>query len=606
MAFNFFHIVLAMIGLGFLVFIHELGHYWVARRKGMRVEAFSIGFGRPIYSWMIDNVRWQICILPFGGYVKIAGMQKEGHLQPHEIADGFFGKGPLARIQVALAGPLVNIFFALAIFSLLWVMGGREKRFSELTNQIGWVDVQSDLYKKGIRAGDTIDQINGQKIQNFKDFLIASITSGENKTIQGYSHDYFTGTSTPFNYTLTQKKETSNKPQILGSIAPAQYLMYSAEDIPPNSAMIDSGIEDGDRILWVDGELVFSLPQLLSLVNESTVFLTVQRGDHVFQTKIPRVHLNDLKLSAWEKGELDDWQHEAGVKGKLQEIAFIPYSVSQQGVVESQFQFIDSKDQDRTFFQCFRSKYYTPLKEGDRILAVDGIQIQQSTDFLKLLQDRRVLIVVERDHQLKKLAPYNIAEKEFEEFNPKALHSIISSIGTDYFIKNQSNLYLLNPVIPKVFPVKQPQGQGPELLRLGVQLHDRSVIYNPSPLAEFGDVFGETWRTLKSLVTGKLSPKFVSGPIGIVTVMQQSWLFGAKEALFWIAVISFNLGMMNLLPIPVLDGGYIVLALWELIVRKPIQAKTLERLIIPFVVLLIAFFVFVTYQDISRLFSKFF
>src|SRR5579863_2619206 len=109
MTFSIIHIIFAILGLGFLIFIHELGHYIVARRKGMKVEAFSIGFGKAIYSWKRDGVIWQIWILPFGGYVKIAGMQREGSVEPHEIRDGFYGTPPWARIHVALAGPVVNI-----------------------------------------------------------------------------------------------------------------------------------------------------------------------------------------------------------------------------------------------------------------------------------------------------------------------------------------------------------------------------------------------------------------------------------------------------------------------------------------------------------------
>ena len=83
----------------------------VARRQGMRVEAFAIGFGKPIFTWERDGVKWHICMLPFGGYVKIAGMQKEGNREPSEIPDGFYGKRPGQRIKVALAGPLVTSFF---------------------------------------------------------------------------------------------------------------------------------------------------------------------------------------------------------------------------------------------------------------------------------------------------------------------------------------------------------------------------------------------------------------------------------------------------------------------------------------------------------------
>ena len=72
---SIFYIFLALMGLNLLVFIHELGHYIVARREGMRVDVFSIGFGKPFVSWTRKGVKWQICPFLFGGYVRIAGME---------------------------------------------------------------------------------------------------------------------------------------------------------------------------------------------------------------------------------------------------------------------------------------------------------------------------------------------------------------------------------------------------------------------------------------------------------------------------------------------------------------------------------------------------
>src|SRR4029078_5976078 len=112
---SLFYVVLAILGLGFLIFIHELGHYWMARRVGMRVESFGIGFVRPIFSVMRNGVKWNICWLPFGGYVKIAGMEKEDGKEPEDIPDGFFGKSPWDRIKVAIMGPLVNLVFAFLV-----------------------------------------------------------------------------------------------------------------------------------------------------------------------------------------------------------------------------------------------------------------------------------------------------------------------------------------------------------------------------------------------------------------------------------------------------------------------------------------------------------
>ena len=146
---SIFYLLMAILGLSFLIFIHELGHYFMARRVGMRVETFSIGFGHPIYSWVRDGVKWQIGWLLFGGYVKIAGMEGAEKQDPYTIKDGYFGKRPIDRILVSLMGPLVNIVFAFIAFTLLWSAGGREKKFSESTHKIGWIDQQSQLCSQG-------------------------------------------------------------------------------------------------------------------------------------------------------------------------------------------------------------------------------------------------------------------------------------------------------------------------------------------------------------------------------------------------------------------------------------------------------------------------
>ena len=104
-------VILAALGLGLLVFIHELGHYFVARRVGIKVEAFGIGFGRAAFTWERKGVLWRLNWIPFGGYVKMAGMEKNGEKQPYEVEGGFFAAKPLDRIKVALAGPTVNIVY---------------------------------------------------------------------------------------------------------------------------------------------------------------------------------------------------------------------------------------------------------------------------------------------------------------------------------------------------------------------------------------------------------------------------------------------------------------------------------------------------------------
>jgi regulator of sigma E protease len=583
-------------------------------------------------------------MLPFGGYVKIAGMQKEGNVEPADIPDGFFGKHPWQRIKVALAGPLVNIAFALIVFSVLWLSGGRNKSFTEFTHRIGWIDPKSALFELGVRPGDLIEKYDGRPFTGFKDLLFAGIMSDKTTQIEGTKIDYVSGQKNDFNYTLKTYEKSSlvgkEKLNTIGVLSPASYLIFGGQELLNGSPMIQSGIQAKDRVLWVDGEVVFSTQQLSALTNEATSFLTVQRGDQVFQTKAPRVQLSDLKLTAPERGELDDWQHEAGLKGRLQDLYFIPYNLSPTLAVESRINFIDEEDHAKAFNQCQRCAYFTPLQEGDQILAVDGTPVHTPYNLLSSLQSRHLLVIVDRDPAAVEKVLWTDADRQFDQFNIADLEKIVASVGTDKPVVDAGSLHLLKPVVPrplsdfqlteaqkgqlaqelaqskKQIEAIQDSEKRSEALRelewtqtklvLGLPLIDREVRYNPTPQAQFGEVFRDTYRILTNLLTGAANPKYVAGPVGIVQIVHQSWLIGGKEALFWMALISLNLGIMNLLPLPVLDGGHILFSLIEMVTRRPLKAKTMERLIIPFVALLIGFFIFVTYNDISRLFSKFF
>lgn len=608
-----FYILLAILGLGFLVFIHELGHYFVARRKGMRVEAFAIGFGKPIFTWERDGVKWHICMLPFGGYVKIAGMQREGSLEPYEIQGGFYGKKPMARIWVALAGPLVNIAFALLVFTVLWMAGGRDKQFFDFTHRIGWVDPQSALYANGVRPGDLIEKYDGKPFTGIKDLLVSSLMKGETTRIEGIKVDYLSGKKNHFDYTLktypSSEMMGKEKLNTIGVLSPASYLIYQGPTLVAGSPMQASGLEPKDRILWADGEVVFSHQQLSSLTNEPSSFLTVKRGSLVFQTKVPRIKLADLKMTLPEKGEIDDWQHEAALKGSLTELYFIPYNLSPTLNVESKLRFIEEADQKKAFEVCERCPYFTPLEEGDQILAVDGASVHSPHELLAELQTRKMLVIVDRDPKIEEKVLWTKADEQFDDFSSKNLQTIVSSIGTDHPVANAGDLHLLKPVLPKPLselsktPLDEKMGQR---LVLGIPLSDREVRYNPAPLAQFNEVIRDTYYTLKSLFSGAANPKYVAGPVGIVQIVHHSWMLGVKEALFWMALISLNLGVINLLPLPVLDGGHILFSIIEAITKRPLRSRTMERLIIPFVILIIGFFIFVTYHDITRLFSKFF
>lgn len=653
MLISLIYVILAALGLGLLVFIHELGHYFMARRVGMKVESFGIGFGKAIYSWEHDGVQWRLNWLPFGGYVKIAGMETDGDKNPEEIPGGFFSKSPIDRIKVIFAGPFVNLVFAFLIFAILWLQGGREKNFSEFTPKIGWIDPKSELYQDGVRPGDEISLLGGQPYKGAQDLLYAPMTASDELEVQGFKINYQTGSKVPFDYKVKPyPNPTFVDKGILtsGILKTASYLIYnppknsSLEDLfSESSPMLNSGILPGDRLMWVDGNLIFSMQQLEEVLNDGRALITIQRGEDRLLRRVPRVKIEELKLDSDLKEEFVDWQHEAELAGeKISKLYAIPYNMTPSAVVENTLKFIDKEKQLEVFPKHPFSAIDEPLQPNDKIIAVDGVQIKHAYQMLYQLQTRKVNIIVERGMEFKQPVTWEEANAQFNrEVHWADLQKIAASIGTSYPINSVGNLHLLRPIIPKklselslapdkqtlltnelnaqrkrIESIEDTEKRTQALRQLEIHerqlilglpgIQDRQVTFNPNPIEQFGIVFKEIWRTMIALFTGSLSPKWMAGPIGIVQIVHSSWLIGFKEALFWIGAISLNLGFLNLLPIPVLDGGYIFLFLTEIITKKKVKPKTLERLIVPFVILVVGFILYTTYNDVARLVSQFF
>lgn len=648
--FSIISILLALLGLGFLVFIHELGHYFMAKRVGMRVETFSIGFGKPIYSWEWDGTKWQIGWLFFGGFVKIAGTDGTDERDPYEIPDGFFGKSPWARIKVALMGPVANFIFAVLVFGMLFATGGRTKSFSEFTHKIGWIDPESELYAHGVRPGDEIIKYGDRDFRKQDDHLSGPILGGSPLVIDGYHVNYDSGKKVPFSYTVESYSHPLRfEKQFLtaGVLQSAQYLIYdeirgaNGELIFEGSSMKESGIQLGDRIVWADGEPVFSQMHLSQLINDGMILVTVEREGRTFLARVPRVQVDELRPNAEFREEMEDWQYDAGLnRRRLNELYTIPYNLTHDCIVEGQLRFIDPESEEDAFPEPPRTGLESPLQKGDRILAVQGVPVDHSSEMLASLQERRVLLIVQRNANGETSLSWDQADKAFDEqIDYRHLNRIARSVGNERPVLSSGDLRLLKPVKPKrqeellgskekraawksriqdqveqIATINDPEERAwkqsmldreLDRLYLGISLQDEKVQYNPDPAEQFFSLVDDIVSNLTALVTGSISPKFFSGPVGIVH-MQSRAMVGIKEAFYWLAMISLNLGVLNLLPIPVLDGGTIMLSLAELVTGRRMKPKVLERLIIPFAILLIGFFVYLTYNDLLRIFGRFF
>ncbi|MDR3139304.1 MAG: site-2 protease family protein [Treponema sp.] len=247
-------IVLGLLGLGVVVFVHELGHFLAARLVGIDVEAFSIGWGNPLFKKKIGGVEYRIGIFPIGGYCKMRGdnefqeAYENNQNSINKVKGTYYGAPPLSRILVSFAGPFFNFIFAALVFSVIWGIGFE---VNTLENRIVLVsDINAgERYPAdagGLLTGDRVLEINGKTIANYHDFQ-------ENIAINPEK-------------TLALKVEREGKifdalvtPELDKSSGAGRIGVYFWTDPVVSSVAAGSpasiaGLREGDRILRVNGE----------------------------------------------------------------------------------------------------------------------------------------------------------------------------------------------------------------------------------------------------------------------------------------------------------------------------------------------------------------
>ncbi len=261
-------VVAFIIAIGVLVTIHEFGHYWVAKKMGVKVLRFSIGFGKPLWKKVAgrDQTEFVLAAVPLGGYVKMLD-EREGDVDASEIDRAFNRKSVWARIAIVIAGPLANLILAVLVYWLIFIVG-----ITGIAPIVGEPLKDSPAAIAGFQNEDKIVEINGNATPTWNTVyvgLLDGIVSGGGDI--SVAVDTVDGTTVTRNLVL-DKELLNQEGDIVGSIGLGRWwpdVDPVIGGVVPDGAAEAAGLQEGDKVLFSDGVAVSTWSQLVDIIRAS-------------------------------------------------------------------------------------------------------------------------------------------------------------------------------------------------------------------------------------------------------------------------------------------------------------------------------------------------
>jgi regulator of sigma E protease len=257
--------------LGVLVFVHEFGHYAVAKLCGVRVEVFSLGFGKRLWGFRKGDTDYRISLLPLGGYVKMAG---ENPMEARTGDPGEFTSHPRwQRFLIALAGPVMNVVLAIVVLTVVFTVHFEYPAFWKKSTPVAWVEDNSPAAKAGIRPGDRISKFDGMPDPTWEqlEYRIA-LNPGEPLSVTLERGTQVIPT------TITPKPNGPDEIGYAGMIGEAPVRVVG---ILPNTPAQKADIRPGDQLISVNNLPIRAVPVLSKVLQQTKnapVDITIARG----------------------------------------------------------------------------------------------------------------------------------------------------------------------------------------------------------------------------------------------------------------------------------------------------------------------------------------
>lgn len=541
-----------LIILGPLVIVHEFGHYIFARIFGVKAEIFSVGFGPKLWSRQMGETELRVSAIPLGGYVKLLGEDRETPLPPEEARRALHRQAPWKRFFIFFGGPFFNFLWAILVFMVILAVGE-----PQTANVIGRVVRNSPAAQAGFESQDKVVSIQGAPVKRFEEIANA-IRSNPDKPLEfevihpGAQNP--TQAPTKIVAKTTSEKgfsiygESTSVGQIDGLYPMGRSVQAGISN--PDSLAAKAGIRTGDRISEVNGTPVTTWEDI------EAAYAHAPAG--------AKMMLRDQKPS--------------GTEEKMVELSKPDTTNSNLGMSEAWGLYSSELFVDKTIGDSPAAK--AGIMHGDRLIAVGDKPVESFMDLKDAVQTSgektgKVQLKWERDGKIisQELTPTATATKDAE-----------MKATTQYTVGVAPMLVLAEPATV-VERIANPF----VLIYKGTE---RMVNFTYRNFVSIGKMF-----------TGNVSVGTLGGPILIGKIAGESLSHGLVTFLTTMAILSIGLGVLNLLPVPILDGGHIVLLWIESLRGKPLSMRQMEIIQGVGLVLILALMGVVMKNDITRLVS---
>lgn len=544
--------------LGILIFVHELGHFLVARFCGVRVEVFSLGFGKKLISYKKGDTVYCLSLIPLGGYVKMFGEQamktnaedEQVPLTEEEKKVSFTHKTVWQRIAIVLAGPLMNFFFAAFIFTFIAQIG-EETRAPVVAS----VESNSAAETMGLSSGDRIIEVDGQPVQSYEEFQ-KSLNLNKNRKVSAIIENL-----SKERKTLTLSISSVKNPNIfsaenmIGSIPGIQALAQGTTiGVVTASAAEKAGFKIGDEIVSINSTKI-------NRWEEVEAFFKISKS-----TSSEKNNVVVSRATADEKNP-------DTVTIELAPDAFVQADTLAAFGIETSDLYLDQIVKGSPAEQA-------DLQKNDRIVSIDSKPLQKWEQVLNTIKSFNgkealdITVIRQGATLAKKITPLVTTQ--------------MTALG------QEDKRYTIG-IIPMV------QFAQPEMTVVKAKSIFSSIEKGFSRTI---DISVMTVFSFVKLFQGEVSHKNIGGMISIGKAAKDSFEMGLQAFLMTMGILSVSLFILNLLPIPVLDGGHLVFYTIEAIKGSPLSVKKMEVAQQIGFALLMGLMVLALFNDFTKFFFK--